>query len=584
MIARGFRAFAVGLSLVVIAIAWPGAARAEGVQVEVEGIEGAELENVRALLGIVQREFPDPESIDPAIVRRLHRRAPEQIRAALRPFGYYAAEVDSSLTRTDAGWRADYRVRLGEPVRLIGVTIRLEGAAADDPAFDSLLAALPLREGEQLNHANYEAAKKQLMELAAEHGYIEARWAENVLRIDPDARIANATLVLASGPRYRFGEVRFQPTVLSDAFLRRYLRFQPGEPFVAGKLLELQYALDDSDYFRRVDVSARRAETANGRIPVDVRLEAKSKYRYTFGIGFGTDTGARASLGRHTRYVNPQGHRLSAEVQVSQIGTRLASRYTIPLKEPWRERLELDASLDDKEIGDNRSQQLELGGSRVTSVGGWQRSVSLAFQRSRDENDGVVTERDLVMPGIGFARRSFDDAVYARRGYRLSLGIRGGSVTLGSDVSFLRMRLAGNYVRGLWDGGRVLLRGELGRVRVEGFDDLPLSQRFFAGGDQSVRGFGFESLGPEDADGDVIGGTYLAVASIELEQLIAGNWGAALFVDAGNAANESDFPLRTAAGVGLRYRSPVGVFRLDVAKATDGDESARLHLGLGVDL
>jgi translocation and assembly module TamA len=130
----------------------------------------------------------------------------------------------------------------------------------------------------------------------------------------------------------------------------------------------------------------------------------------------------------------------------------------------------------------------------------------------------------------------------------------------------------------------VLGRLQLGKVWVEPFEDLPLSQRFFAGGDQSVRGFDYQALAPRNEDGDVIGGRYLAVASVELEQLLVGNWGAAVFTDHGNAVNDLDEDLRTSVGVGLRYRSPVGVFRLDVARATDGDESARLHLSLGVDL
>ena len=572
------------LSLVLCSLALSSAARAAGVEVEIRGIAGPPADNVRAFLGIAQREFPDDEAIDAEVVRRLHRRAPEQIRRALEPFGYYHARVDSSLERTETGWRAVYEVQPGEPVRLTAVTIRIEGAAKDDPAFESLLAELPLEEGRQLNHGDYETAKRRMLELAAERGYIEARWLESTLLVDPDRRQASAALVLDSGPRYRFGEIRFERTVVGESLLRRYLRFEPGEPFLASRLLELQYALDDSGYFRRVEVSARRDLAADGRIPIEIGLEARPKHLYTFGIGFGTDTGARASVGRDTRYVNRRGHRLESRVRVAQIGTSLAARYTIPLAQPWRERLELDTSLDDKEVGDLRSRQFTLGASRVTVDGGWQRSLSIAYERSRDENDDEVTTRNLVMPGIELVRSRYDDAIYASRGYRVSFGVRGGAETLGSDVSFLRMRASATLVRRLWAGGRVITRAELGRVRVDAFDDLPLSQRFFAGGDQSVRGFRFQSLGPQDADGDVIGGTYLAVGSIELEQLIAGNWGAAVFVDAGNAANESDFDLRTAAGIGLRYRSPVGVFRVDVAKATDGDESARLHLSLGVDL
>jgi translocation and assembly module TamA len=188
------------------------------------------------------------------------------------------------------------------------------------------------------------------------------------------------------------------------------------------------------------------------------------------------------------------------------------------------------------------------------------------------------------MPGAGLSYSRFDDPIYATRGFRLGAYISGGTETFGSDVSFLRGRLQGDGVLRLWDGGRLLVRGEIGTVEVDDVDRLPLSRRFFTGGDDSVRGFDYQSLGPVNEDGDVVGGRHLAVGSIELEQLIAGNWGAAVFMDAGNAMNDWSVNLRRSAGVGLRYRSPVGMFRVDVAKATDGDESARLHLSLGVDL
>ncbi|MDZ7749576.1 MAG: autotransporter assembly complex family protein [Halofilum sp. (in: g-proteobacteria)] len=560
------------------------AVQAAGVNVDIVGIEGALRDNVRAFLGIVQYTPRGDAEADAAMVRRLHARAPGEIRNALQPFGYYDPEIRARLERSDDGWRARYEVDPGTPVRLDEVTLRVTGAAADDPAFDERVAELPLAAGQQLNHADYETAKRRLMELAAERGYVEARWAESTLRIDPDAGSARARLVLASGPRYRFGEVRFDTTVVSETFLRRYLRFAPGEPFVAARLLELQYALDDSDYFRRVDVRARREQAADGRIPVEVALAARAKHRYTLGLGYGTDTGGRVSVGRESRWVNDRGHRFQAQLRVAEISARVSARYTIPLAQPWRERLEISSAYGREDIGGGRSTQFELGARRLTTSGGWQRALSLEYERSRDEIGGEVTTRNLVMPGIALTRSRYDDRVYARRGYRLGAELNGGSETLGSDVSFLRLRTQASGVRGLWAGARLLGRLELGRVWVEGFDDLPLSQRFFAGGDQSVRGFDYQALGPTNAQGEVVGGRYLAVASIELEQLVAGNWGAAVFVDHGNALAEPGDDLRTAAGVGLRYRSPVGVFRIDVARATDGDESARLHLGLGVDL
>ncbi|MDX1608634.1 MAG: autotransporter assembly complex family protein [Halofilum sp. (in: g-proteobacteria)] len=568
----------------VAVLCWGGPVAAAGVAVEIEGVEGELRDNVRAFLGIVQHEFPPDAAPDARMVRRLHQEAPAEIRRALRPFGYYRPEIEARLESGDEGWRASYRIEPGPPVRLVDVDLRVTGAAADDPAFDELIPSLPLVAGERLHHPDYETAKARLMELAADRGYLEAVWRQNVLRIDIDTLEARASLVLDSGPRYRFGEVRFERTVLGDEFLRRYLRFQPGDPFLAGRLLDLQYALDDSDYFRRVDVRARRADARDGRIPITVELEARPKHRYTFGIGFGTDTGPRVSVGRETRYLNERGHSLRMEAQVAAISTRLSGQYTIPLAQPWRERLELHSSLGDEEIGDGDSRQFELGGQLVTTGGGWQRTLSLDYQRSEDRLGGEVATRNLVMPGLGLVRSRFDDLIYATRGYRLAIDWNGGTETFGSDVSFARLRLGTNGVYRVWDGGRVLGRLQLGKVWVDPFEDLPLSQRFYAGGDQSVRGFAYQSLAPENADGEVIGGRYLAVASLELEQLIAGNWGAAVFVDHGAAVNDLDDDLRTAAGIGLRYRSPVGVFRVDVAQATDGDESPRLHLSLGVNL
>jgi len=563
----------------------PAPVHAASVEVEIEGVEGPVLENVRAFLGIVQHEFETDERIDPAIVRRLHQRAPGEIRQALKPFGYYEPSIDARLEAdADGNWSAGYRIRPGPAVELVDVTIRVQGEGAEDPEFRRALEQIELAEGRRLRHEEYESAKSRLMEVAADRGYLEARWVENVLRIDPELRESRVVLVLDSGPRYSFGSVEFRHSILGRAFLERYLQFSAGEPFESDRLLELQYSLDDSNYFRRVDVRARRDQAANGRIPVEVALDARPKHRYTLGLGFGTDTGARASVGRETRYLNDRGHSLEMQAQVAQISTRLSARYIIPLEEPWRERFEFDTSLSEEDIGDGRSQRFEFGGQRVTVSGGWQRSLSLRFERSRDRIGDETTTRDLVMPGIGFGRSRFDSSIYATRGYRLALDLNGGTETFGSDVSFARAQVSGTGVYRVWEGGRIIGRMELGRIWAERFEDLPLSQRFFAGGDQSVRGFDFQELGPVNDEGDVVGGRYLLVSSIELEQLLVGNWGAAVFVDHGNAVNDLEDPLRTSAGVGLRYRSPVGVVRIDVARPTDGGESARLHLSLGVNL
>jgi len=568
--------------LVLILTGWSSGLHAADVDVEIEGVEGPVLDNVRAMLSIAGERTGD--DVPERLIRRLHRRAPDEIRLALEPFGYYTPDIEPELTGGDGEWRARYRIEPGERVKFADVEIEIRGEAANDKAIRELREELALRSGAPLIHADYDSAKRRIMELAASRGYFDASWERSTLRIDPDALEARAILILDSGPRYAFGEVAFDETVLDEAFLRDYVPFEPGDPWESSRLLELQYALDDSDYFLNVDVRAQRGQASAGRVPIRVRLEPRPRNRYAFGVGFGTNTGARVSAGWENRRVNRSGHSFDTRIQLAEVSNRLSARYRIPLEDPSRERLEFETSYGTEEIGDGEERQFEIGARRIEQRGRYQATVSLDFQRNEDTIGDETTRRDLVLPGAGLSYSRFDDVIYATRGFRLGGWLSGGAETLGSDVTFLRGRLQGNAVTRLWDGARLLVRGEIGTVDVDDVDRLPLSQRFFTGGDDSVRGFDYQALGPVNEDGDVVGGRHLAVGSVELEQLIVGNWGAAVFTDAGNAMNDWDVALRRSAGVGLRYRSPVGVFRVDIARAIDGGDSARLHLSLGVDL
>jgi translocation and assembly module TamA len=152
-------------------------------------------------------------------------------------------------------------------------------------------------------------------------------------------------------------------------------------------------------------------------------------------------------------------------------------------------------------------------------------------------------------------------------------------------VTFAQGRALLRGVLPLGERGRLLLRSELGATAVDELGDLPASQRFFAGGDQSVRGYSYQSLGPTDADGNVLGGKYLSTYSVEAEYRIHGNWGAAVFADAGGADDDPSPPLSRGIGAGVRYRAPVGTLQLDLAHPLDGDESGvRPHIGIRVGL
>lgn len=552
-------------------------------EVQIEGIEGELLENARAFLSIHQNR--DVADLTALRVRLMHERAADEIAQALRPFGYYRATVSAELMPKEDGWTARYQVDPGPPLAITEADIRIIGPGADDPAMTEELNRLPLAAGKTLVHADYDKAKQRLQRLAAERGYFDARFSTHEIVIDLERYNAAVRLHLDSGQRYRFGETRFRQDALNETLLNKYLPYRSGDAFEGGKLLNLQGALLDSDYFKDVRVLPNPEEATNYHVPVDVELTPVSPHRYTFGIGYGTDTGARASAGWEWRRINPEGHRLKSELAISEIRNSLNAAYSIPIKNPRTDRLVLRAEHTEERTDTSFSRLTTLGAAVERAKTAWRQTYSIEWQRETSEVAGVRQTTDLILPGTVWQRIWATDRLDVRKGHRLLVDLHGGSETLGSDISFLQTRIAGKHIFSPWASGRLIGRWDLGHTVGADIAELPASQRFFAGGDQSVRGYKYRSLGPTDASGEVIGGISLAVASIEYEHRFRGRWSGALFYDAGYAFDDPDEPIARGAGFGLRWRTAIGLIRLDIAQALDlEDDPWRLHLVIGPDL
>ncbi len=540
-------------------------------------------ENVRAYLDIGRLAGrPDNQEI---VVRLLHRKAADNIRSALRPLGFYSVTVASDLSRQDGIWRASYSIEPGPRVSFEDVAVELQGPGAADPALVALIEERKPAKGEPLRHDRYEGLKNSLLSLAAERGYFDARFLRNRLAINPEELTADVELLLETGGRYRFGTILVEQDALDAALIQRYLTFSEGQPFDSEKLLDLQYALYDSEYFSFVEVSNGQPDREAGTVPVSLRASAGKRQRYRFSIGYGTDTEARIGLGWENRRVNRRGHKLRFDGRLSSIRHELSTRYLIPLAAPARERLTFNASALEETLADTRSRRIELGVTRSTVRAHWERDLYLRAIREETREAGVSDFETLLLPGVIWLRSKSDNLVYPRRGSRLSAELRGSHTMLGSDLNFLQLELQARLIVPVAKRARLIARSDLGATSIDENDKLPASFRFFAGGDNSVRGFGLNSLGPTDDDGGVIGGRYLFSGSLEFEQLLTERWGYAIFVDAGNAFQDFDAGLEYSAGLGLRWLSPVGMFRLDIAKPLNkSGESPRLHLSVGGEL
>jgi translocation and assembly module TamA len=259
--------------------------------------------------------------------------------------------------------------------------------------------------------------------------------------------------------------------------------------------------------------------------------------------------------------------------------------YKMPFWSAKISEIGFNSEFKDKNTDSSRSRSFSLGSYFLTERWGWGEVGSLKllnenFDVSQDDATSV-----LLIPGVAWSKTWADDTIYTRQGGKLSLSLSGATSALLSDTSFVQMVVRGKYIYSVTDNGRLITRGVLGATEVTDFKKLPSSLRFFAGGDSSLRGFDFESLGPIGDDGQVNGGRYLAVGSVEYEHMLFGKWGAAIFSDFGNAIDRWHDPFEYSVGVGLRWRSPIGLIRLDVAKGlSDPEDPFGIHFVIGPDL
>ena len=581
------------------------------VRVVIEGIDGDELSNVETRLTIRQQR--ERKDLDETLVERLHAQAKRDIETALQPYGYYSPTIESELTGKAPNWTAHYKIDEGEATRVSEVDIQLTGEGKDNEGFKDALRRVErrLKPDQRLKHADYEDAKKQLADAAYAAGFLDAHWDKSELRVNPEARQANVVLHMDTGPRYLLGKITLEQEGLKTEFIERYIVLREGDVFDPQKLLDQQFALGDLGYFQSVEIEPKRAEAdAEHHVPVVIHTSPRNKHRYEAGIGYGTDTGARLSLGTEWRRINQYGHNLDADMRLSQIKNSIGANYRIPLGNEPGENVTLSATSESQELQSGDTSKYTIGASLNRSPGDWHRRLYVEFiheesdlgtttTTTTDPNDPTsepveVTAKnkvtaDLLTPGVSFTRTELDDPINARQGWYLFTDVHGAKQDLLANATFIRTYA---LLRGVYSFDwrtRLLGRVELGANFHDDFSALPASQRFFAGGDQSVRGYDYQAIGTKDDSGNVIGGQYLTTASIELERRIKGNWGAAVFIDGGGADEKFPVKMFYGTGLGLRYRAPVGTFSVDLAHPLTGEGDAqflglRLHIGVRVGL
>ncbi|MEO8747996.1 MAG: autotransporter assembly complex family protein [Rhodanobacter sp.] len=537
--------------------------------------------------------------VSAAQMRRLYERAPDEVRAALRPYGYYDAQTDGDLQQVGNDWRVTLHVQPGKPVVVTSVEVALDAEAVKIPAVRTARRIIEQMRGKPLNDGTYEGTRDALSAQLTAHGFLDARLTTHRVEVTRSTHSAAVQLVWQAGPRYRYGEVRFKGSQFKPGFLQRYVPFHSGDYFAQDQLLQLQQALTGADYFAVVNVVPNFDEAKKGVIDIDVQVTPAKRTIYTGGPFIGTDTGFGVRAGVERRWVNRRGHKWKNELVVAQRLKTLSTLYSVPLPGKNQRTLNFGANFRDADTVTSQSRTLELVGNESRQWNGWTRTLGMhalsgtftvgKVGNEPDSAPGIEHGRStLLFAEASLSRKEADNPEFVRRGWSLVIAARSTAGSLLSDASFSQVTADAKWIRafGNRQRNRLILRGSFGSTWTNDFSALPPQLRFFAGGDHSVRGYAYQSIGPLNASDRVIGGQNLLVGSTEVEHYFTRDWGMAAFVDAGNAFSGVDYHPKVGAGFGVRWRSPVGMIRLDLGTPIHDNQAhgIRLHLVIGPDL
>lgn len=561
-----------------LAIALLPVSRVLALEVTVAGIEGELLNNVRSTASMMRlKELDAPNR---GYLARLVAKSSQDAMEALEPFGYYNASVKSKIAGSGKTSSVSFTIAPGPQTKLDAVTVRF--FRGPDPVPNPDGVAVGLAPGGPFSHTAYETAKRDTQLQLLELGYLEATLKEHRVSVTRRQNSARIDLAWDLGPRFTFGSVQYSGSTLKPELLNRYTRFKRGEYFRQSALAAMNQRLLESGYFEDVAVNTERQPDHS--VNIQVALTHRPRTAYEIGATFGTDSGPGVELTTERRRLNSRGHTALLEADLNQRRSGVELTYAIPRFADADALVNLSTGYVDENTDTSSRQSFRVGAQRLGLWKGWRRTDSLSFLREDFEVGTDEETTSLLIPSVTITKKRDDGTFVPTDGWALRLGLSTAVSGLLSDLTFVQLNADYRRIWSWSDHSRLLTRARLGATWTSDFAELPASLRYFAGGDRNLRGYDFEALGPLDEDGEVEGGKHLVLGSVEYERRVTGPWRLAAFVDGGNAINTFSDDFEFGIGAGVRYETPVGLIRLDLASSVSQDGGFRIHFSIGPDL
>lgn len=523
------------------------------------------------------------------------------------------ASSAAGSTRSTRPVSVTITVNLGQPVKVRNETVGIEGEGGDDRYLARDLRDFQPKVGDVLDHTRYEASKTLITRRLAERGYFDADFVAHRVEVTRAEHAADIDLRWASGHRYNMGPITFTQTpkqIIRPTLLDKLVYWQEGEYYHQGRLDRLRESLLRLDYFSAIDLEPHPEQAnANREVPVTVTLTPAKRTVYSAGLSYGTDSGSGVSLGMERRYLNDRGHKGLFQIDWLQKRKTATLQYRVPAfawLDGWYTG---SAQYADEQTDYIDSRRIELVASRsgqynrhlnlVAAMHALRERWAYAVEENDDDPDTPTlytryTYASYLFPSVNAEYTNVDDRFAPRRGIGGNLMLRAGAGSASAESSgnntFAQLHTRASWFKGLGPNDRLIVRGEFGHTFTKSVDGLPPSLRFYAGGDRSIRGYNWREVGPRTLDRNgklafALGAKNVITASVEYERYFFGPWGGAVFVDSGDAFDGGSPDWHTGVGFGVRWKSPVGPVKVDLARGLKNPDSPfTISLSIGSDL
>lgn len=520
------------------------------------------------------------------------------LRKGLRALGYYSPIIDFSLYRSTNGSHnlLVAHINPGQPVKVTRVHVILRGDACQDIDYQQMIARDKLPLGKVLNHSDYEKFKSNFSNLALRKGYFDADLRNSQLFVSPSLHQAFWNIDFNSGKRYLFGKVRFHGTQICEEYLQSLSNVHENDPYSTEMLAELNRRLVATNWFNAVLISTDFTYSKQSKVlPLDVIVTPRPRNSFEIGVGYTADVGPRVKITLNKPWLSARGLSLETSLRLSVPEQTADLSYKIPLlkKDPLEQYYLLQGGFKREYINNTQSNFTTiLNIVRYwdwDNSNGWKTSFTLHWSLDHfTQVIGITNTTMLIYPSVNvnYIRQSNELIPLWGNSQRYSVDIS--NTTWGSNINFIILQMQNTRIRTIAKKHRFVARGNLGLIATNDFKCLPPSLRFFAGGDNNVRGYKYKSLSPHDKTGKSTGASKLAIGSLEYQYNITGKWWGAMFIDGGKAVNAiKQGNLKTGAGIGVRWQSPVGPIKLDFATPVTSykhEYGSQFYIGLGPEI